>query len=392
MPLLALGLNHQTADLPLREKFAVSSARMPQVLHQLQAAGIAEIVLLSTCNRTELYCVAEHSDEVIAALCAVCGVAVNDMQKVWYVYHGQDALKHLVRVAAGLDSMILGEPQILGQVKEAYELAQQAGTVRTTLHRLFQQCFFLAKKVRSETSIGKNPVSIAFAAATLAKHIFSNMADCHLVLLGAGDTIELTARHFQRQGVNKFYFVNRTLKNAQQLAEKFQAPAFELSELICPLIKADIIITATDSQEFLITKKNVQSIFSQGKPRAILLLDLAVPRNIDPQIANLPDCYLYGIDDLQTVVLDNLEQRRDAAKLAKQIIDRESEQFFYKQKIAEQGAFIEEFNGQVKARVAAFEQDIDAMQNLPEVITRSKKLVKQMQHDVLKFLYEIKIK
>lgn len=388
MPLLAIGLNHQTASVAIREQFFVSHTMLTDVLLSLQKTDITEAVLLSTCNRTELYCIAEHSERAIAALCQLCRVDAKTVTAIWYIYHDQAALRHLVAVAAGLDSMILGEPQIFGQVKEAYAAAQQAHTVGKMLHQTFQYCFYLAKKVRSETHIGKNPVSVAFAASTLAKHIFADPAQCNITLIGAGNTIELTARHFQKQGVQHFNFVNRTMARAAHLAEQFQGSAFALSEIPYALAEADIIVTATESQQHLITYDLLEKITAHHTAtRPILLLDLSIPRNIEPKIANLADCYLYGIDDLQSVVLENFEKRRDAAKLAEEIIAHEVEQFFIKQKNVRTAANIHQFNEQIIQLLTDFEQDIKKISNADEVIKTAKKLTKNLQHKLLKFLH-----
>lgn len=388
MPLLAIGLNHQTAAVSIREQFFVPHTMLADVLLGLQKAGIAEAVLLSTCNRTELYCMAEHSETAIAALCQLCHVDAEKVADIWYIYHDQAALRHLVAVAAGLNSMILGEPQILGQVKEAYAAAQKAHTVGKVLHQTFQYCFSLAKKVRSETHIGKNPVSVAFAASTLAKHIFADPAECKITLVGAGNTIELTARHFQKQGVQQFNFVNRTMARAAHLAEQFHGSAFALSEMTYALAEADIIVTATESQQHLITYDLLEKITAHHTAtRPILLLDLSVPRNIEPKIAKLADCYLYGIDDLQSIVLENFEKRRDAAKLAEEIITHEVEQFFIKQKNALNAASIHQFNAHMIQLLTDFEQDIEKISNADEVIKAAKKLTKAMQHQLLKFLH-----
>jgi len=386
MPLLAIGLNHQTADVPIREQFSVSRNNLPQILLGLKKAGVSEVILLSTCNRTELYCVAEHSSSVIEALCLLCQVNSKNLPNIWYIYHDQAALCHLVSVATGLDSMILGEPQIFGQVKEAYACAKQAGTVGKILHQIFQHCFFLTKKIRSETNIGKNPVSIAFAATTLAKHIFAEPAECKVLLIGAGDTIARTAQHFHKQGVHQFYFVNRTISHAAHLAETFQAPVFELSELAHPLAEADIIVTATESRSYLISYTLLAEITKHNLSKPILLLDLSIPRNIDPDITRLADCYLYGIDDLQSVVLDNFEKRRDAAELAKEIIQHEVAQFFCKQKNTVQNEKIAHFTEHLAAMISAFEEDTQHMHATETVITAAKKLVRHTHYQTLKFL------
>lgn len=389
MSFLVVGLNHQTASLSVREQFAFPKEKIPEILEVLkQKTQLAEFVLLSTCNRTEIYAAAEHSDILIKVLPEIAKDVFVPQEDIWYVYHEEAALQHLVQVATGLNSMILGEPQILGQVKEAYDLAVQAGMVGKVLHRMFQQAFFLSKKIRHETDIGKNPVSVAYAAVNLAKHIFADLAACKILMLGAGETIELAAKHFSDQGAKTFYFVNRSLENALKLAHYFHASAFELTELETLLPEADIIVAATDSPDALITCPMFQRVVEKHHGRAWFLLDLAVPRNIVPDIANLPDCYLYSIDDLQSIVFDSFEQRQEAAKIAQEIVELEVDGFFRKQKIAIYGEEIKKFTDNVDKMIEQFVQEAGSHTQVKDVMMLGKKLAKRVQHEALEFFRE----
>jgi glutamyl-tRNA reductase len=385
MPLLILEINHHTAPLEVREHFAFSQERVAGILRQLAAQNEShEVVLISTCNRTKIICASENSQAALASLCQICEVAEKDLQQHWRVYHDEAALRHLVRVSAGLDSLILGEPQIFGQVKDAYELAHQVGTVGKVLHAFFQFTFFLSKKVRTETAIGKDPVSVAFAAVNLAKHIFADLSQCKILLLGAGETAELAAKHFAEYQVKHFFFVNRTLENAERLAQAYHGSAFDLQELSTVLPQADIILTATESPTALITyatMKNCVQIRSDSR----LLLDLSVPRNIAAEVASLPDCYLYTIDDLQTLVQEGLEQRREAAKIAEEIIEVEIEKFFRKQRLTGYAQEISQFNEKVDKMIEVFAQEAVQSQQVEDAVMLGKKLAKKIQHEALIF-------
>lgn len=382
MSLLIVGLNHQTAPLAVRECFAFSKENVPKLLRQFNEA---EIVLLSTCNRMEIISNVEHSDALIKTLCTIFQLDQQSLKNHWYVYHEVAAMEHLVRVTSGLDSMILGEPQIFGQVKTAYEIAQQAGTVGKTLNQIFQHVFSLSKKVRSETTIGKNSISVAYTAVNLAKHIFSDLANCRVLVLGAGEAAKLAAKHFAEHHVKVFYFVSRTLENAMALAHQYHGEGFELNELPMLLSKVDIILTAIENQASLISYEMLQqSIKESMKP--LLLLDLSVPRNIAPTIASLPDCYLYTIDDLQAIVQQGFTQRRDAANIANKIIEIEVEQFFRKQKVSAHATEIEHFTCQVENLIAEFTKVAEKNGYCEVEMKEAKKLAKQIHHQALVFL------
>jgi glutamyl-tRNA reductase len=330
MPLIALGLNHQTTPLALREKVALDLGQLPAALQSLRAlAGVEEAALLSTCNRTEIYAqVADGSEPAITRwLGQHHGLAEGSLDNYLYLHSDGDAVRHLFRVATGLDSLILGEPQILGQVKEAWQAARDAGSLRNPLDRLFQQTFAVAKRVRTDTRIGAHPVSVAFAAVRLARQMFSELDRATVLLIGAGDTIELAARHLADAQVKRLLVANRTLEHAQALASRHGGYALPLSELERHLPEADIVISATASREPILSRAAVQDALRARKHRPMFLLDLAVPRDIASDVAQLKDVYLYTVDDLEQVIEENRASRREAAQQAEAIIDLQVEHY-----------------------------------------------------------------
>jgi glutamyl-tRNA reductase len=330
MPLIALGLNHQTTPLALREKVALDAGQLPPALQSLRGlAGVEEAALLSTCNRTEIYAqVASGSESAVTRwLGEYHGLVDGSLDNYLYLHNDGDAVRHLFRVATGLDSLILGEPQILGQVKEAWQAARAAGSLRNPLDRLFQQTFAVAKRVRTDTRIGAHPVSVAFAAVRLARQMFSELDRATVLLIGAGDTIELAARHLADAQVKRLLVANRTLEHAQALASRHGGYALPLSELERHLPEADIVISATASREPILSRDTVQDALRVRRHRPMFLLDLAVPRDIASDVAELRDAYLYTVDDLEQVIEENRASRREAAQQAEAIIDLQVEHY-----------------------------------------------------------------
>ena len=324
MPLIAIGLNHQTAPLSMREKVAVDTAALPDALAALRALdGVEEAALLSTCNRTEVYARLEPAGEAAVLRWLAAQHALDEATLSGYLYrHSEgDAIRHLFRVATGLDSMVLGEPQILGQVKQAWAAARSAGSLGNPLDRLFQQAFAVAKRVRTDTRIGAHPVSVAFAAVRLARQVFARLDEATVLLIGAGDTIELAARHLADARVQRLLVANRTLEHAQVLATRHGGVALPLAELDRHLAEADIVITATASRMPVLHHAQVEAALKARRHRPMFLLDLAVPRDIEPSIAELRDVYLYTVDDLEQVIEGNRASRREAAQQAEAIID-----------------------------------------------------------------------
>ncbi|ASP37192.1 glutamyl-tRNA reductase [Bacterioplanes sanyensis] len=323
MAIWALGINHKTAPVSVRERVSFDPARMPEVLQQLTSlAPIAEAVVLSTCNRTELYCSAEslQLEDIARWLADYHQMSVDELSPALYCLQQDDAVQHTMRVASGLDSLVLGEPQILGQMKSAYAVAQEHGSVGAELGRLFRQTFSIAKRVRTDTAIGQNPVSVAFAAVRMAQHIFADMGRSHALLIGAGETIELVARHLAQAGVKHITVANRTLARAQHLAEEFHADAVLLEDIPQVLPNADIVISSTASPLPILGKGAVEKALRQRRHKPMFMVDIAVPRDIEAEVAELADVYLYTVDDLRDIIEENVRSREDAARQAEELI------------------------------------------------------------------------
>jgi glutamyl-tRNA reductase len=323
MTLIAFGINHNTANLDLREKAAFAPEQMH---HALQAArqevGVEEVAILSTCNRTEIYANSNQSLEpLLRWFAAYHGLAPTELRSCFYYHSGPDAARHMMKVACGLDSMVLGEPQILGQMKSAYAVADEAGSLGSLLYNAFQRVFSVAKRVRSETAIGENPVSVAYAAVSLAQQIFSNLKEDTALLIGAGETIELVARHLAEHGIKRLIVANRTLGNATELAVKFGAEAVLLSDIPDLLHRADIVVSSTASQLPLLGKGAVEAALKKRRHKPMFMIDIAVPRDIEPQVGDLADVYLYTVDDLRQVIDENMRSRTEAAAIAAEIIE-----------------------------------------------------------------------
>ena len=330
MQLVAYGVNHTTAPVDIRENIAFNAETLPGALYALKAApGVVEAVIVSTCNRTEIYCHLEDEDAIDVGewLHRYHRAEAKTLDNYLYQHQGSDVIRHLLRVACGLDSMVLGEPQILGQIKTAYSDALNHDSVGKSLGRLFQHAFTVAKQVRTDTAIGNSPVSVAFAAVSLAKQIFSNLADSTALLIGAGETIELAARHLYDNGIGRIIIANRTIERAHHLATQVEGYAINLSEMPAHIAEADIVISSTASQLPILGKGAVERALKERKRRPIFMVDIAVPRDIEPEVGNLEDIYLYCVDDLHDIIEENLQSRRDAALQAEEIIDSQVEHF-----------------------------------------------------------------
>ena len=331
MPLHVLGLNHHTAPVDLRERVSVSESQQEAALKALmQVPGVEQAVLLSTCNRTEIYgqVAPEHEPQLARWLAEYHGVRPEALDAYLYRHSEEEAVKHLFRVAAGLDSLIMGEPQILGQVKQAWSLARQQGTVQGPLDRLFQHTFATAKRVRTETRIGAHPVSVAYASVKLARQLFNQLDESSVMLIGAGETIELAAQHLANAKVKRMLIANRTLEHAQALATRFSGFALPLSEAGRHMAEADILISATASPVPVVHAADVAAALKQRRHRPMLLIDLAVPRDIEPDVATLDDVYLYTVDDLDHVLEESRAFRQQAAVEAENLINLQAEHFF----------------------------------------------------------------
>ncbi len=346
MALLLLGINHTTADIALRERVAFPPEIVADALQQLLALErVNEAVIVSTCNRTELYldqtdegappdseaarnrALVDRQQPLLKWLADFHAMSVEDLSPCSYFCGGEDVVRHLMKVSCGLDSMVLGEPQILGQIKSAYAVSQDLEVVGSTLGRAFQEAFSIAKQVRTDTAIGENPVSVAYAAVNLAQRIFSDLASLSVLLIGAGRTVELVARHLVDKGARKLVVANRTLHNALEIAGRFEGQGVLLADIPEQLVHADIVVSSTNSQLPLLGKGTVERALKQRKHKPMLLIDLAVPRDIEAEVAAVADAYLYSIDDISEVIEDSHKSRADAAAQAQSIIERGVEEY-----------------------------------------------------------------
>ena len=331
MTLLAVGINYNTAPVAIRERLSFPAETLQSSLQALShIKEINEVAILSTCNRTEFYCTSSTANRQAVIDWVAQNKQINPADFMPYLYYHTDGelIRHMFRVACGLDSMILGEPQILGQMKTAYQAACDAGTLGKRLGKLFQHTFTAAKKVRTDTAIGSSPVSVAFAAVQLAQQIFDKLSEQTALLIGAGETIELTARHLTQQGIGRLIIANRTYDKAHSLAMQFNGYAIALSELPAHLAEADIVISSTASQLPILGKGGVESALKKRKHKPMFMVDLAVPRDIEAEVEQLRDVYLYTVDDLQHTIDQNMNSRRLAAAQAEEIIDTQVDYFF----------------------------------------------------------------
>tara|TARA_X000000368_G_scaffold104667_1_gene80957 strand:- start:1093 stop:2352 length:1260 start_codon:yes stop_codon:yes gene_type:complete len=323
--IVAFGLNHKTASLDLRGKLSFAPEIVEKVLHDARTIlHVREIVLLSTCNRTEVYLFGNVSDhQIVTWLAMIKGTEINALSECFYSFRNEHAVKHMIEVASGLDSLVLGEPQIFGQIKSAFSVAKEAGTVSVNLEKVFQFIFSAAKRVRTETAIGKNPVSVASASVNLASKIFSDLGEAHALLIGAGETIELVAKHLVDNGIGKLTVANRTLNRARSFSERFSADVILLSDMPEMLKTVDILISSTASQLPILGKGAVEFALRRRKYKPMFMVDIAVPRDIEPQVEELADVYLYNVDDLADFIEDNVKARNIEANVAKVIIAEE---------------------------------------------------------------------
>jgi glutamyl-tRNA reductase len=336
-----LGINHKTAPVALREKVAFSEDRLVAALRALrQEQGVSEAVILSTCNRTEVYWSGPASGAQLSQWLERHHGNHLDLAASLYVHEESRAVEHAFSVASGLDSMVLGEAQILGQLKDAYRVAQESGSTGPSLNRLFQAAFSAAKRVRTETRIGANAFSLASATVSLARRMFSDLSAHTALMIGAGEMNALTARHFMSAGIKRMVIANRTLGRAQSLANELKAHAVGLPELEHELAEADIVISCTASPAPLVTKHAVETAFRARRRRPIFMVDMAVPRDIEPSVADLEDVYLFSIDDLEQLVDENRQQRELAASEARQVVTQEVTRFLAESRAQDAGPAI----------------------------------------------------
>ena len=403
MPVSIFGINHKTAPVEIREQVAFSPENISESLNRiLKNVGLEEVAIISTCNRMEVVYRTKNESErqneeelsttkITQWLAEEHQMSSDDIREYAYNYSGEEAVNHIMRVACGLDSMVLGEPQILGQVKDAFGYAKNAGTLGLVLNRLFQQTFSLAKQVRTDTQIGESAVSVAYAAVTLAKRIFSDFAPVKTLFIGAGETIELAARHLSRQGVVQMSVANRTVERAQVLADEFDATAYGLSSLPELVANADIIISSTASPVPIIGKGLMEKAIKQRRHRPVFMVDLAVPRDIEPEVSELNDVYLYTVDDMQDVIKENIKVREEAALEAQDIIALHGQKYFNWLQSLSSVSLMKDFrtqfdeikNNELERSIAKLNGDDQAQQILQEFANR---LTQKFMHSPSKMI------
>lgn len=330
MALITLGLSHHSAPLEVRERLAFTSADLPEALARLRALpGVAEAAILSTCNRTEIFAVAAVEDEprLLEWWRRELNASAADLEQFVYTHRDQASVLHSLRVAAGLDSMVLGEPQILGQMKQSFATAQEQHTLGPVLQRLFQHTFAVAKVIRSSTEIGAHPVSVAYAAVQAAKQIFTDFRKQTALLIGAGETVQLLARHLRAQGVGRLIVANRSLDRAEKLAREVRGYAIPLSDLPVYLPEADLVVSSTAARGYVIERTLMEQVVRKRRRKPVFMIDLAVPRDIDPRVTQLEDIYLYTLDDLKEVIAGNLKAREQAAAQADVLVAEYAAEF-----------------------------------------------------------------
>lgn len=400
MHIVVVGLNYRTAPVEVREKFAFAEQHLPAALRQLKdTKSILECVIVATCNRTEIYAVVDRLH--------LCGHFIRSFMESWfkvprqeftnhmYIYEDDKAMEHLFRVASGLDSMVIGETQILGQVKDAFLAAQQYKATGTLFNMLFKQAVTMAKKAHAETSIGEAAVSVSYAAVELGKRIFGNFNNKKVMIIGAGKMSELTGKHLYSNGADEVIVVNRTIARAEQLARQFDGTACSLEQAAERLAEVDIVISSTGADGYVLRQEQVAAAMRKRKSRPLFMIDIAVPRDLDPSIGDVQNVFLYDIDDLEGIVESNLELRRKEADKIEVMIDREIAQFRQWYKTLGVGPIIRAF--QEKSDIIHQETMDSLFKKLPELDERERKVIRkltksivnQMMHDPIERVKEM---
>lgn len=370
--IIVIGINHKTAPVELREKLSFTDSQMARSLAFCkESEDIDECIVLSTCNRTEIYAAGRDRDTcsalVLAMLAQVKDIDTDKVRPNLYLYTQEKAVEHLFHVTAGLDSMILGETQILGQVKDAYNRANDAGTVESIFHAMFRQAVTAAKRVQTETGINQNAASVSYAAVELAKKIFGKLDDRTVLVIGAGKMSELTLRHLYDQGAKRIVVVNRTKSRADQLASCFGGASEDYENRRECLSRSDIVISSTGAPHFVLNREEMISVMRARRGKPIFLIDIAVPRDIDPRVNTLENVYLYDIDDLQAVVSANLREREQEAEKAKLILDEQIKEFHVWFKTQEVVPFIAALRQKAESiRQVELERSIKRLSNLSD--------------------------
>ncbi len=329
MQILLMGLNYRTAPVEIREQFSIAESALEQTLSDLTAMpGIAEATIVSTCNRTEVYVVtsdrAKGEQSVRLLLSHISGLSIASFKPYLYTAFDKAAVLHLYHVVTGLDSMVVGETQILGQVRHAYLSAQSVFATNTVLNHLFRSAVSLGKRVQTETAIGQSAVSVSYAAVSLAKKVFDSLANKTVLVIGAGKMSDLTLTNLAAQGVSKILVVNRTLERAEEMARKFGGRAFSMEQISSALMQSDIVISSTGAKNYVLTYSMINDLMRQRKHRPLFCIDIAVPRNIDPNLERIGNVYVYDIDDLQGVVAANVAIRKQESIRVEKMIDEEA--------------------------------------------------------------------
>ena len=332
MKTVVIGLNHKTADVDLREKLAFNGPKLEDGIRQIrELPEVKETIIVSTCNRVEIYLTVSDVEKAFEAVkdffVRFFEIRRESLENSLYLYHDMQAVRHIFRVSSSLDSMVVGEPQILGQLKDAFEFALERKTTGILLNRLLKKSISVAKRVRTETKIAENAVSISFAAVELAKKIFADLSEKSFMLLGAGEMAELAVKHMINNGVKDIVIANRTYETGCNLAKEFNGRAIRFDDYLNELAHADILICSTGAPNYVLMKEQMQKVMKERKNRPVFLIDISVPRNIDPEINDLDNVYLYDVDDLQGTVDTNILERQKEAKKAEDIIEEEIETF-----------------------------------------------------------------
>ena len=393
MGFIALGINHKTAGVEVRERLAFAPEQLPGALLRLREETVTqEVAILSTCNRTELYCAQDQldADGLVNWFAAFHGMTADEVRRCSYLHQDAGAVNHMMRVAAGLDSMVLGEPQILGQMKDAWQAARTAGTLGPHLDRLFQSTFNMAKQVRTDTRIGENPVSVAFAAVSLSKQIFSDLGRSTALLIGAGETIGLVARHLYDQGVGKIIVANRTLERAAVLAEPLGGQSIVLNQIPDVLAQCDVIISSTASPLPILGKGAVERALKQRKHKPMFMVDIAVPRDIEPEVGDLADVYLYSVDDLHQVIEENLRSRQGAANAAERLIEVGTDDFMQRLRALAAGDIVRDYR--TKAEQLRDQELLKAQQKLQRGVDPAQVLAEMARGLTNKLLHDPSVK
>ena len=351
MSFFALGVNHQTASVELREQVAFNPEKLKELLlEQSHDQTLNDMVVVSTCNRTEVYAMAENADMVLEWLAEKNGIDVNQLSHHVYRHENAEAVTHLMRVASGLDSLMLGEPQIMGQVKSALSISKESAVVSANLNRIFEYAFYAAKRVRSETAVGSHAVSMGYAVAQLALQVFSQPEKLTVMVVAAGEMNSLVAKHLAEMGVAKILICNRSRERAELLASEIshrvQVEIIPFDQLSENLHRADVISSCTGSLHQVIAYDDVKKALKQRRYKQMLMVDLAVPRDIEPKVEQLDGVYLYGVDDLQSVIDENLAQRRQAAVEAEVMVNQLATQLIVQQKVNQAGPVIKSYRDQ----------------------------------------------